>query len=293
MNAPDSKDHWKELADEIGAEVPEMPEAAPAPPPAPEAAEPSSPSKRAASPPPPPPEADWDALAADLGLEVEPAPSATPTPPVANEPQGAETPVMPERDKEIEPEPFDPLAAWDKPPEAPSEQPATAEPEARDPLELPPAPDVSFQEFAEEMASDESESMFESPDAEDAREVAERRQRRRRRRGRRGRGESSDEPRVEPERRAEVESRTEPTDEEEAPPRRRRRRARRSSDDRADSAEKAAAEPVDEAAEPAPKKHRNIPTWQEVIGSVIESNLGSRSRSSRGDGRRRRGGRRR
>ncbi len=328
MNGSDGNDHWKDLADEIGAEVPaetDVPlESEDRTEPTQDEPEPATEqsARRQAAPPPPPPEADWDELAADLGLEAPPAPatpseaprsarpSPKPTPPAAPEP------TRPARSKPAPAAPqqaADSFAAW-LDDVAPSSSTAAEETElpSEDPLELPSAPDVSFEELAEGMAAEvegdleTAEALFESPDEMDEREVAERRQRRRRRRGRRGRSETpkdseGDQPAVEPtEERSRTRSERTEEDREGAPPRRRRRRRRSSSDDagkpRSDSTDRATSEDdADELEldEGTSRKHRNIPTWEEVIGCVIESNVNSRSRAPRGDGRRRRGGGRR
>jgi len=268
MNSSESGDHWRSLAEELGAEVPSEPEsesesarhdqAESAPETVSRAADRPAPTTRPAPSPVPPAESsdvgDWDRLAEEFGIDVppEPAPASQAAGESRREPEDVSPPVP---------------RNWE-----PAESPAALEEPTADPLELPGEPEESFVELAEEMASDDvrgeaelGSSLIEVPDQADEEEVAERRRRRRRRRGRRsGSGDGS--------RRGEQAAPNEarPTSAEESG-------HAEGSDDDAD----------DEA---PPKKHRNIPTWTETIGELVAANMEQHKRQ---DSRRRGRGRRR
>ncbi len=271
MNSPESDDHWRSLAEELGAEVAPEPESESEPGPqdqtesAPEtetasrAADRPAPTPRPATRPAPslvPPaessdEGDWDRLAEEFGIDVPPEPA--PASQAASESRRQPEDLSPPGPRGGEP----------------AESPAALEEPTADPLELPGEPEESFVELAEEMASDEvrdeavaGASLIEVPDQADEAEVAERRRRRRRRRGRRSGKENG---------------------------------ARRGEEE----AEGTDAAPVDAhrgddeptAEEPAaPKRHRNIPTWTETIGELVAANMEQHKRQ---DSRRRGRGRRR
>ena len=300
MNDSDSQSHWNALASEIGADVPKpqekqeevvevtekITEESETPKSATKGTE-SKPRKTRSTPPALPP-SDWAAVASDLGIEV--APEVFPEVPA--EPEVTEASSDP-----AVTEPF-PDVSQDAPETIEAPPVIVAAKQIEQPAVESKTLDSSFgddvfesESVADPLADFESkESIFDSSDSETQKKPEQdetRRPRRRRRRGR-GRGRSSEgssetgqksdegnaDANAETTADREVESGTtqEP----------RRSETRQTPGD---------GESSDDDAESTPrKKHRNITTWEEVMGSVVDRNMNSRS-TPKPEGRRRRGGR--
>ena len=253
-------DHWAELAREIGADVP-----------------PEAPVKEPAE------EAEANAERANAAPE---APPPEPFEPDAEPPRAPEV-VAEESD---EPSSFGPIEAADQAAErAVRQERALAQPADEssgdgwsrvaeevgadvppldDPLELPAEPEESFEALAEEMAgeaggAESGTSLIDVPSEADVQHVTERRRQRRRRSRSSKKNEGPSDSQE-----GESTGGPEPGQAETA----------------AGSDEEAS---CGEAPAERPKKHKNIPTWEEAVAHVIEANMQAHRRQDT----RRRGGR--
>ena len=302
MNDSDSQSHWNALASEIGADVPkpqekqeevvEVTEKITEESETPKSAtkETQSKPRKTRSTPQALPPSDWAAVASDLGIEVAPEvfPEVTTEPEVTEASSGpAVTEPFPDV-SQVAPETIEapPVIVAAKQIEQPASESETVDSSFGDDV-------FESESAADPLANFESkESIFDSSESETQKEPEQdetRRPRRRRRRGR-GRGRSSasssETDQKSDEGTADANAATTAGREVESDTTKRPRR----SENRQTSGDSELNDD-DEGSTPR-KKHRNIPTWEEVMGSVVDRNMNSRS-TPKPEGRRRRGGRRR